>query len=98
MVWWQVLWPNGVFISSFNTPQQTDIATGCSPSGETAAKESGHVKITAPLSFEQQLEAARRASVVHDILLGELMFQLSSAYALHYSYSRLSNLSMKFTI
>lgn len=65
-----VLWPNGVFISNSNTPQQTEIATGWSPSEETAAKESGHVKISAPLSFEQQLEAARRASVVHDILLG----------------------------
>lgn len=65
-----VLWPNGVFISNFNTPQQTEIATGCSPGGETAAKESGYIKISAPLSFEQQLEAARRASVVRDILLG----------------------------
>lgn len=65
-----VLWPNGVFVSNSNTPQQTEITTGCSPSEETTAKESGHIKISAPLSFEQQLEAARRARVVHDILFG----------------------------
>eukprot|EP01018_Ginkgo_biloba_P001368 Gb_37388 [translate_table: standard] len=64
-----VLWPNGVFISKVETPR-IEHATACNLCKETAVKGSGHNKISAPPSFEQQLEAARRASFVRDNLLG----------------------------
>ncbi|KAH9299978.1 hypothetical protein KI387_011561, partial [Taxus chinensis] len=64
-----VLWPNGVFISKINVPPQTEIATDSYHDRQAATPQSSHSKISAPPSFEQQLEAARRARFVHDILL-----------------------------
>eukprot|EP01018_Ginkgo_biloba_P016155 Gb_15275 [translate_table: standard] len=64
-----VLWPDGIFILKNDIKHQTENARSCSSGEEATAKAMDQTKITPPPSFELQLEAARRASVVREIIL-----------------------------
>lgn len=60
----QVLWPNGTFFIQLRNAQSED-------DSESITSRTDGSKIPKPGSFELQLEAARRASDVKKMLLGQ---------------------------
>lgn len=64
-----VLLTDGIFSSENGFQQRTENATAGNFGGKIADRVMGHTNITPP-SFQQQLESARRARLVHDIILG----------------------------
>ncbi|KAL7246792.1 hypothetical protein ACSBR2_001824 [Camellia fascicularis] len=61
-----VLWPDGTFFMRLNTQSQMN---DCQPNQTSFQTTSRHTKASKPGSFEEQLEAARRASDVKKIIL-----------------------------
>lgn len=61
-----VLWPDGTFFTRLNTQSQMN---DCQPNQTSFQTTSRHTKASKPGSFEEQLEAARRASDVKKIIL-----------------------------
>ncbi|KAI8015385.1 Sorting nexin-16 [Camellia lanceoleosa] len=61
-----VLWPDGTFFMRLNTQSQMN---DCQPNQTSFQTTSHHTKASTPGSFEEQLEAARRASDVEKIIL-----------------------------
>lgn len=69
----QILWPNGVFFTRVNDSQEASDETDPSEKTFQMAGQLGGMKIAKPSSFEQQLEAARRASEIKKFLFGEYL-------------------------
>lgn len=66
----QVLWPGGTFFLKIRTPQILNDDNDQKPS-QTASGTGGHnITKHESGSFEQQLEAARRASDIKKLLFG----------------------------
>ncbi|CAL5385747.1 unnamed protein product [Camellia sinensis] len=61
-----VLWPDGTFFTRLNTQSQMN---DCQPNQTSFQTTSRHTKASKPGSFEERLEAARRASDVKKIIL-----------------------------
>ena len=71
----QALWPDGVFVTNHprNLPEAS--AAMLQSTGLTVAEADQERQQRPPLnSFEYRLEAARRAGVVREIILGKLNF------------------------
>lgn len=67
----QILWPDGAFFLKVRSAQnENNEAQPNLQYSETASQFSGS-KVSKPGSFEEQLEAARRASDVRRMLFGE---------------------------
>jgi sorting nexin-13 len=63
-----ILWPNGVFFTRLNDSQEASDETDPSEKTYQMAGQLGGMKVTKPSSFEQQLEAFRRASEIKKFL------------------------------
>lgn len=68
MLFFQVLWPGGTFFTRVGNIQTKDNAQ---PDLKSFQSQLGGNKDLKPGSFEEQLEAARRASDVKKMLFGE---------------------------
>ena len=66
----QILWPDGTFFLRVGNTQSDDDPESDLKSFQ-AAKQLASSKVSKPGSFEEQLEAARRASDVKKMLFGE---------------------------
>lgn len=64
-----VLLSDGIFTSENGFQQQSESARAGNFGGKIADKVMIHSNISPPPSFQQQLESARRARLVHDIIL-----------------------------
>jgi sorting nexin-13 len=67
----QVLWPDGTFFLRLRNTQSNDDDTEPNQKPFQTTSQFGGDKISTLVSFEQQLEAARRASDVKKMLFGE---------------------------
>ena len=76
----QILWPNGVFFTRLNDSQEASDETDPSEKTYQMAGQLGGMKVTKPSSFEQQLEASRRASEIKKFLFGEYLRLLQLTY------------------
>ncbi|XP_010467336.1 PREDICTED: uncharacterized protein LOC104747406 isoform X1 [Camelina sativa] len=63
-----ILWPNGVFFTRVNDSQEVSDETDPSEKTFQMAGQLGGMKVAKPSSFEQQLEASRRASEIKKFL------------------------------
>lgn len=75
----QVLWPDGIFFLKVGNAQSND-DTDSDLKSFQAAKQLSASKVSKPASFEQQLEAARRASDVKKMLLGECITDIPDLF------------------
>ncbi|ESQ50949.1 hypothetical protein EUTSA_v10022527mg [Eutrema salsugineum] len=64
-----ILWPNGVFFTRVSDGQEASNETDPSENTFQIAGQLGGMKVAKPSTFEQQLEAARRASEIKKFLL-----------------------------
>jgi sorting nexin-13 len=78
LYFFQVLWPDGTFFIKLGNAQSNDDETEPNQKPFQTTTRFGGSKI----SFEQQLEAARRASEVKKILFGEKSFPFKNFYFL----------------
>uniref|UniRef100_A0A1J3J137 Sorting nexin-13 n=1 Tax=Noccaea caerulescens TaxID=107243 RepID=A0A1J3J137_NOCCA len=63
-----ILWPDGVFFTRVSDDQEASDETDPSEKTFQMAGQLGGMKVTKPSSFEQQLEAARRAREIKNFL------------------------------
>lgn len=75
LYFFQVLWPDGTFFIKLGNAQSNDDETEPNQKPFQTTTQFGGSKI----SFEQQLEAARRASEVKKMLFGEKRFPFKSS-------------------
>lgn len=74
----QVLWPGGTFfIPMGNIQSKLDDAQADQKFFQGGNQSGGH-RASKLVSFEEQLEAARRASDLKKMLLGKLLFSLKT--------------------
>lgn len=71
MYFFQALWPDGTFFLRLRNTQSNDDDTEPNQKPFQTTSQFGGDKISTLVSFEQQLEAARRASDVQKMLFGE---------------------------
>lgn len=71
MYFFQVLWPDGTFFLRVGNTQSNDDDAELNQKPFQTTSQFGGNKISTLVSFEQQLEAARRASDVKKMLFGE---------------------------
>lgn len=71
IAFFQVLWPGGTFFTRVGNIQTKDDVAQPDLRSFQAVSQLGGSKISKPGSFEEQLEAARRASDVKKMLFGE---------------------------
>ena len=97
----QVLWPDGTFFMKLGTAQSNDDDTEPNQKPSQTTTRFGGSKISTLGAFEQQLEAARRASEVKKMLFGEkcsfkssilyqvVKFTFILCWYLHFTFSHL---------
>ena len=73
--WWeQILWPDGIFLTKHpNRKPSAPISSLASQKDKNMLQKDN--KVENQLTAEQQLEAARRAKFVYELMIGEPLFQ-----------------------